>query len=97
MGRRKIDLSDYDWWCDNCGAALHEQPGFDATRSGYWTCECCGHENLIAESEIIDDFYEDNDSFYEDSDEEDDIPEGCTACGNPAYPNCKLSCPIFDD
>ena len=24
-------------------------------------------------------------------------PAGCSACGNPAYPNCKLSCPLFDD
>ena len=22
---------------------------------------------------------------------------GCTACGNPAYPDCKSSCPLFDD
>ena len=21
----------------------------------------------------------------------------CIACGNPAYPQCKASCPIFDD
>lgn len=24
-------------------------------------------------------------------------PSCCVACGNPAYPNCKLSCPMFDD
>lgn len=24
-------------------------------------------------------------------------PSGCSACGNSAYPNCKLSCPLFDD
>lgn len=29
-------------------------------------------------------------------DEEDDIPEGCAACGGD-YPNCADSCPIFDD
>ena len=23
--------------------------------------------------------------------------KGCRACGNPAYPNCKSSCPLFDD
>ncbi len=95
MGRKKIDLSEYDWWCDQCGASLNEQPGFYA-ECGSWTCTECGHTNLIAESEIIDE-YEDNDSFYEDADDEDDIPEGCAACGNPAYPKCKLSCPIFDD
>ncbi len=25
------------------------------------------------------------------------IPVGCRACGNPAYPKCKASCPLFDD
>lgn len=24
------------------------------------------------------------------------IPEGCAACGGP-YPDCKWSCPMFDD
>lgn len=24
------------------------------------------------------------------------IPAGCRACGGP-YPNCKSSCPMFDD
>ena len=31
----------------------------------------------------------------EDSDD-DDIPEGCKACGAD-YPNCKTSCNAFDD
>ncbi len=22
---------------------------------------------------------------------------GCKACGNPAYPECKDSCPLYDD
>lgn len=26
-----------------------------------------------------------------------DMPEGCAACGNPAFPNCIDSCPMFDD
>jgi len=25
------------------------------------------------------------------------VPVGCRACGNPAYPKCKSSCPLFDD
>jgi ribosomal protein L37E len=30
--------------------------------------------------------------------DEDDEPDvGCAACGNPAYPNRKSSCPMFDD
>ena len=33
-----------------------------------------------------------------DFDEDDDFEDvGCTACGNPAYPNCKASCSMFDD
>jgi hypothetical protein len=24
-------------------------------------------------------------------------PAGCQACGNPAYPECTDSCPMFDD
>jgi len=31
---------------------------------------------------------------YDDSEGGD---EGCAACGNPAYPECKTSCPLFDD
>ena len=27
---------------------------------------------------------------------DDDIPEGCSACGGD-YPNCTTSCPLFDD
>ena len=27
----------------------------------------------------------------------DEKPECCVACGNPAYPDCEISCPIFDD
>ena len=26
-----------------------------------------------------------------------DEPEGCAACGNPAYPDCMDSCPLYDD
>jgi len=34
----------------------------------------------------------------EEFDIEDDEPgEGCTACGNPAYPRCKDSCPMYDN
>lgn len=30
-------------------------------------------------------------------DDEDDMPEGCLACGNPDYPKCTSSCKLFDD
>ena len=39
---------------------------------------------------------EDEDDYDEDYDD-DDGDVGCDACGNPAYPYCKSSCPLFDD
>lgn len=78
------NLSDYEWFCDNCDASLDDQPGFDVN-CGIWTCTECGETNFIDESEII----------YDD-DDEDEVPVGCAACGGP-YPSCKTSCPIFDD
>lgn len=48
--------------------------------NGRYHCEWCGH------------YF---DSFDEPS-EDDDIPEGCAACGGP-YPYCKTSCKMFDD
>lgn len=34
--------------------------------------------------------------YYGDDDDNDDIPEGCAACGGP-WPDCETSCNIFDD
>ena len=34
---------------------------------------------------------------YKPKEDRDHIPMGCAACGNPAYPDCKLSCSLFDD
>jgi hypothetical protein len=45
----------------------------------------------------------DYDPFKDEDDDEDDDEDyvseepGCDACGNPAYPLCKSSCPLFDD
>ena len=33
---------------------------------------------------------------WDDDTDDDDIPEGCAACGGP-YPRCCASCPLFDD
>ena len=54
-----------------------------------YTCPSCGWEIDEMEYEYERD---------EDVDERgDDIPPaGCRACGGP-YPNCKLSCKLFDD
>lgn len=85
-------LSEYDWYCDECNDYLNHQLGFNAY-CGYWTCSKCGYSNKIGKSEII--FDTDTDSFYS-TDNNVDIPAGCSACGGP-YPNCKSSCPLFDD
>ena len=94
MGRRKFDPSEYDWWCDECNASLNAQPGF-YPECGSWICTECGHENDIAASEVEDSYRYCYDSC-DDEDEEEEIPEGCAACGGP-YPSCKVSCPMFDD
>ena len=76
-----------DWYCDECGVFMNNQPGFTVA-SGTWKCTACGAENDVTEDNIISDDYNDDD--------DDDIPEGCRACGGP-YPSCMSSCPIFDD
>lgn len=41
--------------------------------------------------------YQDKDGYIikESIDDDDDIPDGCAACGGD-YPNCKDGCPLFD-
>ena len=77
-----FNLSDCDWYCDECDSYLNTQPGFSAD-CGEWECTKCGCVNYINEDEIIEE-------------DEDGVPEGCQACGGP-YPDCKYSCKIFDD
>lgn len=73
---------DYIWKCDNCDSRLDFQAGF-STDCGEWKCTKCGCINYIDEDNVIED-------------DEDDIPEGCEACGGP-YPDCKYSCNLFDE
>lgn len=47
------------------------------------TSESC-HGGLGFDVEYFDDYSEDSDV-------------GCTVCGNLAYPDCKSSCPMFND
>ena len=49
-------------------------------------CADCAIEAYEAE---VDEEYDEDDNDLDD--------EGCVACGNPAYPECKSSCPLFDD
>lgn len=50
----------------------------------FWDCKECGYFKYKR--------------GYEDKPEKKDdyVPVGCAACGGP-YPNCKDSCPIFDN
>lgn len=57
-------------------------------------CAINNIENQIAAGmatvdEIDDDQYIGNDDILSNP--------GCAACGNPNYPNCQSSCPIFDN
>ncbi len=48
-------------------------------------------------TEDVNEWIDDND--YDSEDDEYDaygVPIGCSACGGD-YPNCKDSCPMFDD
>lgn len=44
---------DVDWWCDNCGAHLNFQDGFDDNYDT-WECTECGYNNSITEDDIVD-------------------------------------------
>ena len=64
----------------------------------YPMCDECGHRMYKCKDKYGN---WDGESYYcpvcagEDDGEE--IESCCTACGNPAYPDCKASCRIFDD
>lgn len=71
--------------CLVCGGKMKK------TGTGYepWECMDCGarasetyYGGLAFDAVYFDD---------------DDSDVGCMACGNPAYPECKTSCPLFDD
>lgn len=60
--------------------------------------------NLEEFNERLDSGYYDDEEHFDEylemmeasDDDEDDIPEGCVACGGP-YPICTDGCPLFDD
>ena len=55
-----MNYSNIDWYCDNCGIYLNDQPGFDENQ-GTFNCPVCGHRNNLSDDEIIDIY--DNGSF----------------------------------
>lgn len=88
-GNAASDEDDDELICNLCGEEM------DETDNG-WKCPNCGNrafnhpKGRFYEFESQDDY----DDYYDD---DDDIPEGCRACGNDMYPHCQASCDMFDD
>ncbi len=62
----KPDITECDWHCENCDDYLNSQGDFSYC-CGVWECIKCGHENIISEDLIEDDFdlpTTDEDNFY---------------------------------
>ena len=72
--------------CPECGAKL------DSTET-FWDCPECGYFKVKSKYARLEAA---NERFLKKLFSNDDMPEGC-ACGNPAYPDCQSSCPLFDD
>lgn len=72
--------------CPDCGAKLNNYDTF-------WDCPECGYFKMKAKYEKLE---AQNERFLKRL-FGNDIPEGCAACGNPAYPDCQEGCPLFDD
>lgn len=74
--------------CLVCGGTMEHISGRD------WECTKCGADawmgdygSLCFDAELFDDY---------DYETPDGVPVGCAACGGD-FPNCKTSCPMFDD
>ncbi|NCC61260.1 MAG: hypothetical protein EOM12_10025 [Verrucomicrobiae bacterium] len=73
--------------CPECGTKMKK----DETS---WECPDCGYYQVKSYYAKLE---EQNARFLKNFLGNDDIPEGCAACGNPAYPQCQDGCPLFDD
>ena len=73
--------------CPECGAKL------DSTET-FWDCPECGYFKVKSKYARLEAA---NERFLKKFFDNDDMPEGCAACGNPADPDCQSSCPLFDD
>ncbi|MCI9004412.1 MAG: hypothetical protein HFH39_04060 [Lachnospiraceae bacterium] len=79
-----MGILEDDYYCIECGAPM------EAADDTVLVCTSCGH------SVDIDDYNDEEEDYYDGTDAEEDIPEGCAACGGP-YPECMISCKVFDD
>jgi len=84
-----------EYFCDDCGCKMNYIGGLLD-----WECPNCGAEGCLEYDSVNKEFYVklatsyDYEEIY--SDPEGNKPECCIACGGP-YPNCMISCKIFDD
>lgn len=75
-------------YCDRCGTeyTLDDDGDYYCPQCNYWISIPEKAKKYYSKQ----DNYLTNDSSYT-------TEQGCAACGNPAYPKCKTSCPLFDD
>lgn len=82
-----------EYRCRDCGGKMEEINPIK------YRCEDCGLRanwifgDLVFDGDID---YVDDDEIVEDDDYDSKSP-ACVACGNPAYPECQTSCPLYDD
>lgn len=72
-------------YCSNCGKIM-------TYARGRYICPMCS--SWVRESTLNKMFMREAEKFEKSMKE--DIPSGCRACGGP-WPNCKDSCPLYDD
>lgn len=96
------------WKCTECGCVneINENNIREELPTDEYVLVCCDHDSAVNEAVAeLERRYQrricsfDATIFNDDEgneDNEDNIPEGCLACGGP-YPSCKTSCPLFDD
>lgn len=96
------------WKCTECGCVneINENNIREELPTDEYVLVCCDHDSAVNEAVAkLERRYQrricsfDATIFNDDEgneDNEDNIPEGCLACGGP-YPSCKTSCPLFDE
>lgn len=95
-----IELTENNTYtCERCGSEFVLSEAIwqfenhfhgDLSYQDFWE-KLCGDCAIDEVESKMPEAFEDEDSDYSCK------SEGCIACGNPAYPNCKSSCNMFDD
>lgn len=76
--------------CEYCGKEMSEE------YEGEFYCEECGTRCSVNDDGTVDWAYGEE-LAYDETYDYDDMPEGCRACGNSAWPECEESCSIIAD